>query len=162
MKKILAILPLVFLMFSCKKHEEIKTDNILINNHKVMANLLFDIHLTEGMETCNFLKSNETKYIYTKIFEKYKITPAHFDSAVIYYANNNDKHKEVYEIINNKIIKYIDNCDEKFFIKFPKETVNVWKDYGVFPDSLQKMTQFLPFYICPRPEYLDKPLIIEK
>lgn len=162
MRKLLAILAVLLLVASCKENEVTKTDNILIRNHKAMANLLFDIHLSEAMESSNFIGYNECKFIYTKIFEKHKVTPANFDSAVIYYANHNNEHKEVYKLVEKKIVKYIDNCDKKFFNRFPKETISVWKDYAIFPDSLTKLTQFLPFYICPKPDYLDKPLIIEK
>ena len=162
MRKFLAIFTLLLLMVSCKENETIKTDNILINSPKSMANLLFDIHLTEAMETCNFLKNSECKFIYTKIFTKHNVTPENFDSAVVYYANHNNKHKEVYQMVNAKIRCYIQNCDKKFFNKYPIETVSIWKDYAVFPKGLYKTTQFLPFYICPRPEYLDKPLINQK
>lgn len=161
MKKILAIFTLVLLFVSCK-NENTKTDNILIKNNKVMANLLFDIHLSEAMESNNFIEYNECKYIYTKIFKKHRVTPEEFDSAIVYYSNHNSKHKEVYALVNKKLVSYIKNCDKKFFNRYPKETISYWKDYAVFPDGLYKMTQFLPYYICPKPEYLNKPLIIQK
>lgn len=161
MRKLLAILTLLLLIVSCQ-NKTIKSDNPLIKDPKNMANLLFDIHLTEGMESSNFIKSNECKIIYSKILLKHKLKPEQFDSAIVYYANNNNEHKFVYELVSKKIDSYLAICDKKFFRQYPTENINYWKDYAVFPDSLQKMTQFLPFYICPRPEYLDKPLIIEK
>jgi hypothetical protein len=162
MRKILVILSLLLFVASCKNNEATKSDNILINNPKYMANLLFDIHLAEGMETCKYITSNESKYIYSKILQKYKATPADFDSAIVYYANHNSSHKMVYDLVSKKMDDYIKLCDQKFFGRYPANNTNYWKDYAIFPNGLYKMTQFLPFYICPKPEYLNKPLIIEK
>ena len=162
MRKLLAILTILLFVASCQNNEATKSDNILIENPKYMANLLFDIHLTEGLETSNFINFNEARIIYSKIFEKHKITPAKFDSAVVYYSNNHSKHKEVYAMVSKKIDSYLQACDKKFFNRYPTKNTNYWKDYAIFPDSLYKMTQFLPFYICPKPEYLNKPLIITK
>ena len=161
MRKLLAILTILLFACSCQKNEVVTSDNILIKDPKTMANLLFEIHLTEGMETSSFVTSNESRIIYSKIFESYKVTPEQFDSAVFYYANNNSKHKYVYELISKKIDSYLKLCDKKFFNHLPKRNKNIWKDYAVFPDSLYKFTQFLPYYICPKPEYLNKPLIIK-
>lgn len=162
MKKILVILSLLCLMVSCKNSETITTDNILITKHKAMANLLFDIHMAEGLEGCSFLSNADSKIVYTKIFEKHKVTPELFNEAVSYYAKHNDDHMAVYELVRNKLDSYLRFAEEKFFNRCPAENINIWKDYAVFPKGLYKMTQFLPFYICPRPEYLNKPLIINK
>ncbi len=162
MRKLLAILTILLLATSCKNNDAVNSDNKLIRNPKYMANLLFDIHLAEGMETGKFVTFNESKIIYSKILKKHKVTPTDFDSAVVYYSNNHSQHKVLYEIITKKIDSYLQICDKKFFSRYPKSNTNYWKDYAVFPDSLYKTTQFLPFYICPKPEYLNKPLIIEK
>ena len=162
MRKLLAIFTILLLVVSCQNNTTTKSNNPLIEDPKNMADLLFEIHLTEGMENSNYIKSNESNIIYTKIFKNHKVTPAQFDSAVVYYSNNNNKHKLVYEIITKKVDTYIQNCSKTFFNRYPSENTNYWKDYAIFPDSLYKTTQFLPFYICPKPEYLNKPLIIEK
>lgn len=162
MRKLLAILSVICLFTSCIKNDEIETNNILMKDTKAMAKLLFDIHLSEGMESSAFINKNECKVIYTKIFSKHKVTTEEFDEALVYYSKHHNKHKEVYAIVSAKLDTYVKLCDEKFFNKYPAETVSIWKDYALFPEGLYKYTQFLPYYICPRPEYLDKPLIVEK
>jgi hypothetical protein len=161
MRKILAILSIFCLLVSCTDKTETETNNILIKDNRIMADLLFDIHLSEGMESSNFINGNECKIIYTKIFQKYNITPEVFDEAVFYYSNHNNKHKEVYNIVRAKLESYIKLCDKSFFNRYPAENTSIWKDYAIFPDGLYKYTQFLPYYICPKPDYLNKPLIID-
>lgn len=162
MKKILAILSIFILLVSCKKEVANNIDNPLIYKTNLMANLLFDIHLSEALERERFITYPQGKILYTKIFEKHGVTPEQFDSAITYYTVHNEDYKVVYEKVTDKINKYIKYSEQSFYNKYPQENINVWKDYAVFPDSLKKMTQFLPFYICPKPEYLNKPLIIEK
>jgi hypothetical protein len=162
MKKILAIFSLVILLVSCTKEITNNTDNPLINNINSMADFLFDIHISESLEKERFITYPQGQILYTKIFEKHGVTPEQFDSAISYYTVHNKDYKKVYEKVTDKINKYIKYSEQDFFNKYPKENIDVWKDYAIFPDSLKKMTQFLPFYICPKPEYLNKPLIIEK
>jgi hypothetical protein len=127
-----------------------------------MANLLFDIHLTESLESNNFLVPKECKYIYTKIFEKHRITPEQFDSALNFYANNNFEHQDVYILVLQKINKYTELSNHHFFNKYPETNKNIWKDYAIYPDSIYKVIQTLPYNIVPRPKYLDEPLILKK
>jgi hypothetical protein len=162
MKKVLVILSFILLLVSCKKEETTKIDNPLINNVNLMAKFLFDIHVIEALEDERYITYPEGKIFYAKTFTKYGITPEQFDSAAAYYTINKDNHKILYEKIQNRMRKYIEFSEHSFFGYFPAENINVWKDYAVFPENLYKMTQFLPYYITPRPKYLDKPLIIEK
>lgn len=160
MRYILAILSSILLLVSCKKEET--NNNPLINNINTMANFLFETHISEGLEKEYLITKDEGRILYTKIFEKYNVTTEQFDSAITYYTNNHKKYQEVYQKVTNKLNKYLTFAGQNFFIKYPAENINVWKDYAVFPEGLYKFTQFLPFYICPKPEYLNKPLIINK
>lgn len=162
MRNILAILFSIFLLVSCTKKETIKTDNPLINDVNTMAQLLFDIHLAEALENEKIVTDKNSKILYTKVFEKHGITTNQFDSAITYYTEHNSKYLEVYGKVTNRLNKYIKYTEQAFFARYPQENVNIWKDYAVFPNGFYKMTQFLPYYICPKPEYLNKPLIIEK
>ena len=127
-----------------------------------MAQLLFDIHLAEALENEKIVTDKNSKILYTKVFEKHGITTNQFDSAITYYTEQNSKYLEVYGKVTNRLNKYIKYTEQAFFARYPQENVNIWKDYAVFPNGFYKMTQFLPYYICPKPEYLNKPLIIEK
>ena len=160
MKKILTILSILVLLVSCTKKETNNTNNPLINNMNSMVNLLFDIHITEALERERLITYPTGKIVYKKLFEEHGITPEQFDSATAYYTVQNNEYKKLYEKVVNKINQYIEFSDKDFFNRYPKENINIWKDYAIFPDGLYKTTQFLPYYICPKPEYLNKPLII--
>ena len=163
MRKVLAILFFVVLLFSsCSKSLETNTGNVLIDNHNTMAKLLFDIHLAEGLESNGHILATEVKHIYTEIFQKHKVSPAEFDSAMNFYTTNHAKHKEVYSIVQAKFERYLQLANKPFFDNYPTENKNIWKHYAEFPKNLYKYTQFYPYYLAPRPEYLDKPLIIKK
>lgn len=159
MRKIIFILSFTILLVSCNNTNN-NTNNILINDTKAMADFIFDIHLSESMLSNSYIVPSENKKIYTKIFSKHNVTPADFDSAVVYYSNNHLKHKEVYEIVLKKLNNYLKFSYKDFFTKYPSKNINIWKDYAVFPKDLYKLTQFLPYYICPKPEYLNKPIIL--
>ena len=161
MKKLLVILSSIVLLISCSNNE-VNNTNPLIENTNNMANFLFDIHLSEALERENIISSTDSRILYTKLFDKHGISPEQFDSAVAYYADHNSDYVVVYEKVKNKVNQYIYFTDRNYFNKYPAENINIWKDYAVFPKGLYKMTQFLPFYICPKPEYLNKPLIINK
>lgn len=162
MKKILAILSFMLLLVSCTKKETNNEYNPLIDNMDYMANFLFDIHLTEALERERLISYPTGKIVYKKLFEQHGITPEQFDSAVMYYTVRNNDYKKLYEKVTNKINKYIEFSDKNFFNRYPKENINIWKDYAIFPEGFYKTTQFLPYYICPKPEYLNKPLIINQ
>ncbi len=161
MKKKLAILSIILLLVTSCKKEETNIDNPLIYSTDTMADFLFDIHISEALEKERFLNNTEAKVLYTKIFEKHNVTSEQFDSAIVHYTMHNKEYKRVYEKVTNKINKYLQYSKQAFFNKYPAENVNIWKDYAIFPKSLYKVTQFLPYYICPKPEYLEKPLIIK-
>ena len=160
MRKILVILSII-LLASCTNKANI-SDNPLINNMDNMANILFDIHITESLEKEGFVSKTDVKMLYTNIFKKHGVTTEQFDSATVYYHTHNKEHIKVYEKVTKKLNEYLALSSKDFFIKYPAENINIWKDYAVFPKGLQKFTQFLPFYICPKPEYLNKLLIIKK
>lgn len=161
MRNLLIILSSIVLLASCSK-QEANTNNPLIEDSNKMVNFLFDIHLSEALEKEKFIKETESKILYTKIFEKYDVTTEQFDEAILYYTENNNDYLNVYEKVTNKFNQYLSFSNQNFFTKYPAENLNIWKDYAIFPSGLSKMTQFLPFYICPKPEYLEKPLIIIK
>ena len=162
MRNILAIFLSIILLTSCSKKEVNNRDNPLINDINTMAEFLFDIHLAEALEREKYIPSKKTNVLYTKIFEKHGVTTDQFDSAITYYTEHNRDYIMVYERVTNKINKYIKLADHNFFARYPAKNINIWKDYAIFPGGLYKFTQFLPYYICPKPEYLNKPLIFDK
>ena len=162
MRNILAILFSILLLASCSKKAANNTGNPLIDNINTMANFLFDTHIAEALEREKYVSTKKINVVYTKIFEKYRVTPAQFDTAIAYYTEHNSEYLMVYDKVTKKLNQYIKFADQNFFAKYPDKNINVWKDYAVFPSGLNKTIQFLPFYICPKPEYLSEPLIINK
>ena len=162
MRNLLAILFSILLLASCSKKAANNTGNPLIDDINTMANFLFDTHLAEAMEKEKYISLKKANVLYTKIFEKYGIAPNLFDSAIMYYTEHNSEYQMVYEKVTKKINKYIKFADQNFFAKYPAKNINIWEDYAVFPEGLYKTTQFLPYYICPKPEYLNEALIINK
>jgi hypothetical protein len=104
MKKFLIIF-IVLSVFSCREDPTLLKQRDLIPRRK-LVNMLVEIHLmdaiTADMNHHSFFPGGDSVHIYTKIFEKYKVTPAEFDSTIAMYSRRPDLFVKIY---NDVILK---------------------------------------------------------
>lgn len=93
---------LIFLVLcsACIKPEE-PPANVVPKD--TMVNILIDIHLTEAKLSIKPLRPDSTYLIYQKnkekIYNKYRISSARFDTSFSYYSRNPTELNEIYEVV---------------------------------------------------------------
>lgn len=80
-------------------------DKATISNEE-MADLLYDIHITESATVYNHLSNtSEKSYVYDNILKSHKITPEQFNNYIAWYTQNKGEYKLVYDIVLAKLEK---------------------------------------------------------
>ncbi len=126
MKKYLIILITITLL-SC--NNETKEKPAL--TPKEFENMLFDIHLADGILSAENIyrtgKLYRPSYYYNSIFEKYNITSEKWDSCVDYYSQNTIAYTQMYD----KVIDSLNRLETQYRIKIKEaeleqDTINLW------------------------------------
>ena len=102
-----------------------------------MEDILFDIHVADGMVQNNPTVANNIEYNRTLyrlgVLKKYNVTQAEFDSSMVYYSRHSDRLHEIYEGVAEKLNKKAlslgaSAADVKRYgtITADGDTANVW------------------------------------
>lgn len=102
-----------------------------------MEDILFDIHVADGMVQNNPTAANNIEYNRTLyrlgVLKKYNVSQAEFDSSMVYYSRHSDRLHEIYEGVAEKLNKKAlslgaSAADVKRFgtITADGDTANVW------------------------------------
>ncbi|MCB0400347.1 MAG: DUF4296 domain-containing protein [Winogradskyella sp.] len=105
MKKLLCILALVVLIFSCENKDKPQKPSNLISKDK-MENILYDLYVINAAKGVN-RKLLEDKGIVpeTYILTKHQIDSAQFAESNAYYAFDPDLYKSIVEKVKNRLEK---------------------------------------------------------
>lgn len=97
-------IPLLFVIVSCKKSDEVKKPEGLLSEEE-MVEVLTDIHLIEGARTGLVIMGDSVGGVnehYKAFFIKHEVTQAQYDSSFVYYSKNPIIFDEIYErVIQN-------------------------------------------------------------
>lgn len=104
MRKIVTLLGILILFFSCKEEVVEKPNHLIAKD--LMQDILYDLSLLEAMKfgspaSLHEYKINPKEYIY----KKYKIDSAQFSQSNIYYAANYNEYREIID----EVLKRIDS-----------------------------------------------------
>ncbi len=102
-----------------------------------MEDILFDIHVADGMVQNNPTAANNIEYNRTLyrlgVLKKYNVSQAEFDSSMVYYSRHSDRLHEIYEGVAEKLNKKAlslgaSAADVKRYgtITADGDTANVW------------------------------------
>lgn len=114
--KFSSILLLFFLSISlsCTNDPNRISEKDMIDSD-VFVDMLVDMHILDAVsnesEFYRKFSSEDSLNLYAKIFEKYNVTQAEFDSTVSAYTRRSDLYKEVYDRVLLKINVRIDEAD---------------------------------------------------
>jgi hypothetical protein len=102
MKKIISLLVVLVLFFSCKEEVVKKPDHLIEKG--TMMDIIYDLSLLEAMKY-NSPSSLENDKINPKeyIYKKYKIDSAQFSQNNIYYAANYGVYKDMFDQVTKRI-----------------------------------------------------------
>lgn len=110
MKKILVLLSIIVLVFSCKRdpipHDAIPRDKYI--------DVLVDVHIAEGIYSDRVrlkIDSVESTSLYMSVLEKHKVTEDEMLSTSLYYSRNQREYTKIYNDVLDKISILIE--DEK-------------------------------------------------
>lgn len=109
MKKIVAIVCLIFLVMSCNSNSVEKPDN-LIDKDK-MTDILYDMSLLEAIKTQNINGGITPKTANKYIYKKYKIDSIQFAKSNKYYASDIEEYKKMFEKIKDRLNAEIEKND---------------------------------------------------
>ena len=108
MRKILASLCILFVLFACEsKVNYQKPDNLL--SKKQMANLLFDMHVAAATSNVSNLKLEKNRNYMSLIYEKYGIDSTEFAINNLYYTSSIDEYEEIFEVVEKRLKKLQDS-----------------------------------------------------
>ena len=102
-----------------------------------MEDILFDIHVADGMVQNNPTAANNIEYNRTLyrlgVLKKYNVSQAEFDSSMVYYSRHSDRLHDIYEGVAEKLNKKAlslgaSAADVKRYgtITADGDTANVW------------------------------------
>ncbi len=128
MKPLFTILVTFVLLSSC----EVRLPKGIISKGK-MTNLLYDYHLAQQMPNAADGNMQEQRYILVhKVFEKYGVTEAEFDSSMVWYSGNSKYLLEIYEDIEARMKREMkqlgvdDVVDEYANLSENGDTARIW------------------------------------
>lgn len=128
MKPLFTILVTFVLLSSC----EVRLPKGIISKGK-MTNLLYDYHLAQQMPNAADGNMQEQRYILVhKVFEKYGVTEAEFDSSMVWYSGNSKYLLEIYEDIEARLKREMkqlgvdDVVDEYANLSENGDTARIW------------------------------------
>ncbi len=128
MKRLLAILFTSVLLASC----EVRIPSDVISKGK-MTNLLYDYHVAQQMASEMGGEMQEQRYVLVhKVFEKYGVTEAEFDSSMVWYSGNSKYLVEIYEDIETRMKREMkqlgvdDVVDEYANLSESGDTARIW------------------------------------
>ena len=108
MRKVLASLCILFVLFACEsKVNYQKPDNLL--SKKQMANLLFDMHVAAATSNVSNLKLEKNRNYMSLIYEKYGIDSTEFAINNLYYTSSIDEYEEIFEVVEKRLKKLQDS-----------------------------------------------------
>ena len=109
MKKVVAIVCLIFSVISCNSISVEKPDNLIDKNK--MTDILYDMSLLEAIKTQNINGGITTKTANEYIYKKYKIDSIQFAKSNKYYASDIEEYKKMFEKIKDRLNKEIEKND---------------------------------------------------
>ena len=116
MKKILSLIiaPVIFLTISCNENPQQFSKREVIER-ETFVSILVDLHLmdalTDGTRFHNEFHPKDTLDLYSKIFDKYQVTQAEFDSTVANYSRNPDMYLDVYDDVLMELSMRLDEVE---------------------------------------------------
>ncbi|MDA3928291.1 MAG: DUF4296 domain-containing protein [Prolixibacteraceae bacterium] len=123
MKKILVLLSILLLIFSCKRdpipHDAIPRDKYV--------DVLVDVHIAEGMYNDRVrlkIDSVESTSLYMSVLEKHKVTEEEMLSTSLYYSRKQREYTKIYNDVLDKISMLIEDekIKEELIIEEKKKT----------------------------------------
>lgn len=127
------ILPLIFyilLLVGCS----VDLPSYVISQGK-MERILYDYHIAQGMAEAQGGDVQENRYLYVqKVFEKYHVTEAQFDTSMVWYSGHASHLEEMYAHIEARLEREsfdagLNIPEEDKFARFTAEgdTANIWQ-----------------------------------
>lgn len=100
-----------------------------------MEAILHDYHIAQGMAEAEGGNIDENRYLYVqKVFEKYGVTEAEFDSSMIWYSGHTSYLEKIYKRIDARLEREsreagLNIPEEDKFARFTSEgdTANIWQ-----------------------------------
>ncbi len=108
MKKILLIAVAFLIVVSCQKSSVKKPDNLI--PEEKMVDIIFDLSLLEAVKSQSYNAKGDKMNINPNafIFSKYKVDSIQFAKSDQYYASDVSNYKKIYEQVNERIKKKIE------------------------------------------------------
>lgn len=112
----------IVLLSACQNPSEVKIPEGVLDQ-KEMAEVLADIHMVEGARVGREIMGDSlhSDFYYAKVYQKYDITKAEFDSSFSFYS----KHPKMMDAIYSKAIEQLNKMEmqlqEKGELKRPSE-----------------------------------------
>ena len=125
----LYLLPLL-LLASCSV--EVPSDII---SERKMERILYDYHMAQGMAEAKGGDMEKNRYLYVqKVFEKYHVTEAEFDSSMVWYMGHMSYLEDIYKHIEARMERESNKAglnipEEDLYRQYTAEgdTANIWQ-----------------------------------
>ena len=125
----LYLFPLL-LLASCSV--EVPSDVI---SERKMEHILYDYHIAQGMAEAKGGDMEKNRYLYIqKVFEKYHVTEAEFDSSMVWYMGHTSYLETMYKHIGNRMERESNKAglnipEEDLYSQYTAEgdTANIWQ-----------------------------------
>ena len=145
----MGLLFFLFLLVSCS----VELPPYVIPEGK-MERILYDYHLAQGMADAQSDNKEANRYLYVqKVFEKYHITEAEFDTSMVWYSGHADHLENMYKRIDARLERESDKAglnipEEDQFMNYTADgdTANIWSGrdmlflYGNREENLYTLT----------------------
>lgn len=132
MRGLKSLLPVVFLLLAAACSVDIPSH--VIPEDK-MERILYDYHVAQGMAEAQGGDMETNRYLYVqKVFEKYHVTEAEFDTSMVWYSGHASHLKDMYVRIEARLDRTSHEAglnipEEDKFARFTAEgdTANIWQ-----------------------------------
>lgn len=109
-------------------------------SERKMEKILYDYHLAQGMAESQGGDVEANRYLYVqKVFEKYHVTEAQFDTSMVWYSGHASHLQKMYEHIEARLERESNAAglnipEEDKFARFTAEgdTANIWSGKQMF------------------------------
>ncbi len=131
-KKIAFIILCILTLIACNTE---RPDNVLERDK--MIYLLYEINLADAMVRNNNIPYTDAARYYQKLFKKHKVTPAIFDSSLVWYTKDIKVHAALYNDIQKLCEKELDYINQGYYEQYESSNIFITDDYFFYNKKAQ-------------------------
>lgn len=145
---------LIFALLLCACTAPKDNNNPLLEP-SFMVDFLFELHLNENIMGEGYISQLESATHYKALFDKYHVTAAQFDSAVVWYEAHRREYIAIYDQLKERYAQELAKIDSGIYHYYNPPVPTIWTYWGILPaaeSSSISYAQFTHYLQLPAPK----------